>query len=335
MGSGRFSNRFKSYRYLNGNYLVHGSSYGSAFFTISKRALRYGEELKSCFPDSIDLKITNKCRYGCPFCHESSTPEGNSFNPEKTKEILSQLPVKPIELAIGGGNVLEIIDKEGTEEFFDWLQSRGFRIRITINLKDLMSTGDERKDKRIIDFINKYAEGLGISITDLKLIDRNKVSRLYLTASDIIDATDLGQDLRYGPQIVYHIIAGIFPIDDLKFLIDHTRNSVLVLGYKQWGRAKDNELPNLTEWKTAIKDIIMNTETDLKGLGFDNLALGQLEIRNVIDENRWKRIYMGDEGSCSMYIDAVKGEYALNSRSPERVGWNNIKLLDYYASLSK
>ena len=33
-------------------------------------------------------------------------------------------------------------------------------------------------------------------------------------------------------------------------------------------------------------------------------------------------------------IDAVKGEFARTSRSPERVSWNDVKLLDYYASLS-
>ena len=50
--------------------------------------------------------------------------------------------------------------------------------------------------------------------------------------------------------------------------------------------------------------------------------------------DKWDELYLGKEGSCSMYIDAVKGEFARTSRSPERVSWNDIKLLDYYASLS-
>ena len=41
--------------YLNGNYVVISSSFHD--FTIKKRALRIGEELKADFPDSIDLRI--------------------------------------------------------------------------------------------------------------------------------------------------------------------------------------------------------------------------------------------------------------------------------------
>ena len=63
------------YMYLNGNYVVHWKGHVQ-----EKRALRVGEELISEFPDSIDLKITNKCPWACPYCHESSTPNGKSFD---------------------------------------------------------------------------------------------------------------------------------------------------------------------------------------------------------------------------------------------------------------
>jgi hypothetical protein len=123
-------------------------------------------------------------------------------------------------------------------------------------------------------------------------------------------------------------------LKDIKQIIDRKKDSVLVLGYKQWGRAIGSKLPDMTELRTYLETLIHSSTTDLGCLGFDNLAIEQLGVKDMIDENRWKGIYLGDEGTCSMYIDAVKGEFARTSRSPERVSWNDVKLLDYYASLS-
>ena len=327
----RFSSRFNSGRYLNGNYLVKTSSYGSTFFGIEKRALRVGEELKSAFPDSIDLKISNRCSHGCPFCHESSTKEGRVLNLEKTKEILEQLPTKPIEIAVGGGNILECLDE--TEDILDWLLEKGFRTRVTITLNDLKSTGNSSLDDRITRLLLDKVEGLGVSVSSLKDIRLTKNSVDYFKSS-LLDYTDLGKKLGYGPQAVYHVIAGITPVNDIKWIVENTKGSVLVLGYKQWGRAKDTNLPDMNDLKHYLKNLIQTTNTDLKSLGFDNLAIEQLGVKEMVGEDKWKGIYLGDEGSCSMYIDAVKGEFARTSRSPERVSWNDVKLLDYYASLS-
>lgn len=327
----RFNSRFNSGRYLNGNYLVKISSYGSSFFGIEKRALRVGEELRSEFPDSIDLKISNRCSHGCPFCHESSTKEGKVLNLKKTKEILSQLPTKPIEIAVGGGNVLECLDE--TEDILGWLREKGFKTRVTITLKDLMSTGNSSLDDRISKLLLNKVEGLGISVTSLKGMKLRKNSVDYFK-SGLLDYTDIGKNLTYGPQAVYHVIAGITPVNDIKWIIENTKGSILILGYKQWGRAKDTNLPNMTDLKHYLKNLIESTQTDLKSLGFDNLAIEQLGIKDMVGREKWKGIYLGDEGTCSMYIDAVKGEFARTSRSPERVSWNDVKLLDYYASLS-
>ena len=48
----------KTYRYLNGNYLVVVNNDKSKHaYDITKRTLRIGEDFKSVFPDSIDLRI--------------------------------------------------------------------------------------------------------------------------------------------------------------------------------------------------------------------------------------------------------------------------------------
>ena len=336
MGTMRFD-RFKTSRYVNGNYIVKISSMSNTFFGISKRALRVGEDLLSEFPDSIDLKISNRCSHGCKFCHESSIPGGDILDIEKTKSILSQLPKKPIEIAVGGGNVLECLDE--TEDILGWLVERGYNTRITITLDDLKSSGDPELDERIVSLISSKVGGLGISVTSdlgriIEEISKKKDATSYYKPSPL-DYTDLGKELSFGPQIVFHVIAGITSLDYIKYLIENTRGSVLVLGYKQWGRALNNKLPDLSKLREYIGSVIKDkTKNDLTSLGFDNLGIEQLGIKDMIGENKWKGMYLGDEGTCSMYIDAVKGEFARTSRSPERVSWNNIKLLDYYASLS-
>lgn len=328
--------RLKTDRYINGNYIVKTSSYGSSFFGLWKRALRIGEELRSEFPDSIDLKITDRCSHGCPFCHESSTKEGKVLDLEKTKEILSQLPAKPIEIAVGGGNVLECLDE--TEDILSWLSNRGHQTRITITLDDLKSTGNQELDDKISNMLSSKIGGLGISVTSLEKsgikLTKNMSRYSSFFGTGLIDHTDLWKNLMFGPQIVYHVIAGITPVEDIKSIIENTKGSVLILGFKQWGRSRKSEIPDLSELKKYLYELIQFSTTELSSLGFDNLAIEQLGVKEMIGDKIWKNIYLGEEGSCSMYIDAVRGEFARTSRSSERVSWDNIKLLDYYASLN-
>ena len=59
-------------------------------------------------------------------------------------------------------------------------------------------------------------------------------------------------------------------------------------------------------------------------VSFDNLALQQLNVKSMIDEDTYNEIFMGDDGltgemnSASMYADLVERKYAKNSCSMER-----------------
>ena len=120
--------------YLNGNYVVSQNRWSS---DCTKRALRYGEELISAFPDSIDLKITNKCGYGCPWCHEESVEGGKTFDLGRLKSALSGLPKDvPLEIAIGGGDVFS--EPEATLELLEWIDKETEWLpRITLNWRSI------------------------------------------------------------------------------------------------------------------------------------------------------------------------------------------------------
>lgn len=331
--------------YLNGNYLV--------FYNLNdkqiKRCLRINEDFKADFPDSIDLKITNKCSHNCPYCHENSILNGDSFNFVNTVEILKQLPRVPIEIAIGGGNVLDI--PEDTLRLVNWCNDYGFKTRITINQKDIknfeyivpLTKNNLTPEKLTIINLGESVNGVGISLVPDLLPDfKNDINykrSIFYNTEEAYNYTKSNSILH--KDIVFHIIAGLFPIDKLKMILNGQcmkfLGNLLILGYKQFGRAINTELPeSLPEFETTIKDFISKSRNEYMNtfnIAFDNLALEQLHMKEFISEDDWDKLYLGKEGTCSMYIDAVNETYAKSSTSVERVSWKDIGLLDYFKSL--
>lgn len=72
-------------------------------------------------------------------------------------------------------------------------------------------------------------------------------------------------------------------------------------------------------------------------IGFDNLALEQLDIESSLLPSEWDELYNGDDFSSSMYIDAVEEKFAPTSRSPynERVSWDSVDLIEYFKNNHK
>ncbi len=48
-------------------------------------------------------------------------------------------------------------------------------------------------------------------------------------------------------------------------------------------------------------------------ISFDNLAIEQLQIQDRVTPEVWETHYLGVDGSHTMYIDAVRMEYARSS----------------------
>jgi len=88
------------YNYTNGNYLV------SIYEDGTKTRQNSVDFFEPEYPESLDVKITDMCDLGCPWCHESSTPEGKHCDADILLARLSRLP-NGVEIAIGGGNPFE------------------------------------------------------------------------------------------------------------------------------------------------------------------------------------------------------------------------------------
>ena len=318
-----YNNPWYMNSYINGNYYVE---IDARLGTKKYRALRQGEDFCAEFPDSIDLKITDKCSIGCPFCHESSTPRGNTADLRLLQRVLGQLPQGfPIEIALGGGDILECPTL--TLPLIKWLkEDQGRIVAGTFNVRSLLRNLTE-DDTKII----RSLDSIGISITRQLTVEEKNALCMYISCAT---------------SWVYHVILGIISPTDLRnILMDVTpwSDRVLILGYKQFGRGRSMN-PLTPELITEYRDIIWEVSQEksnltyantkrmkhIKAIGFDNLALEQLDLKNHIHPQVWEKLYLGDEFTNTMYVDGVKGEFAPTSRSTERVSWNNIGLVEYF-----
>lgn len=325
------------YNYLNGNYIVTLNAYGY----VKKTALRFNEDLKPDFPDSLDIKINNVCYNDCPYCHESSFPGGGLADLNKLYEKLTEVykPNTPVEIALGGGDLIATPEiKEHTAECIKTLQDYGFLVRMTLNYKSLQSIKDITKYNMANDTLtNKILTNSTISYG----ISLDKIPRLNLTNNFITESPEFVFPgiIDNRQTLVFHIIAGVFPPEEFLELVDicsKNNHPILILGYKSFGRGINYGYPedSIEKLKVILKQVLVDKIFKVTSnkiiLGFDNLAIEQLGIKDMVPEEYWKFIYMGDEFSHSMYIDAVKGEYAETSRSTNRVSWDNVKLLDFF-----
>ena len=236
-------------------------------------------------PESIDLKITNYCEMGCDYCHEASSPKGRHGATDWILYALGGLP-KGVEVAIGGGNPLR---HPGLPVILRGIYDMGLIANMTVHGESLR-TGIGWNQLSAYGY-KGWLHGLGIS--------------LGWGEPTVPPPPDLSP--------VYHAIIGV---TGLAFVDHHVTlgRDVLILGFKAMGRGRDWDErllePQVSNWRQALPDIIASA----KGrICFDNLALEQLHVRELVSPDVWKTFYMGDDGQFTMFIDAVEKTYAASS----------------------
>lgn len=227
-------------------------------------------------PESLDLKISNKCLTGCVWCHESSTPNGSdTIDMDVLYRLGTMLPGS--EVAIGGGdpsiskNLLTVRD---------YLHGRGIVTNVTINEKNWEYFVDSGMDHLFY--------GIGYSV-----------------------GTHFPKTFR--ENVVLHFISGIHD-PELAFRALNDGWKILILGYKRWGRGAKtwNEAVEHNKSLWYRKLFRLANVKDAK-IAFDTLAVKQLRPDRVVGKEIYNVSYMGHEGQHSMYVDLVKGEYGMSS----------------------
>ena len=288
----------------NGNYMM---------FIDLEAGTKIRKNNLDCFipekPESMDIKITNKCDMGCAFCHENSTADGLHGDIMSLKFIETLLPYT--ELALGGGNPLTHPD---LVPFLEKCKSLKLIPSMTINQVHFMKPEySELIDKLVSE---KLIYGLGISLT---------------RATDEFIAK-----VKKYPNAVIHIINGVQPLAEVRKLYDQNLK-VLILGYKMFRRGIEYFSEAVDSAKTEYYAELADMTKRFDVVSFDNLALNQLEVKRLLTDDEWNEFFMGNDGSHTMYIDCINKQYARSSTAPiedRRELLNDIKpMFDYIRSL--
>lgn len=276
--------------YQNGNYTVKLN-------TVTGTKIRENNEdfFDAEFPESADVKVTNRCSNGCAFCHEGSTKDGKHSDALHSPVWESFHPYT--EVALGGGNLMEYPD---FVPLLERLKTLKLIPNITVHQWDFEKNFD--LIKKLSD--EKLIYGLGVSL--------DKVT------PDFIDK------MKQFPNGVIHVINGIVTGVQLRALA-HNGLKILILGYKNVRRGSKLYHSNVGYAIDGRKDLMYDRleeilkENWFKVVSFDNLAIKQLKPQRLVSEDYWNTCFMGDDGidgqqtSASMYIDLVENEFARNS----------------------
>ena len=179
--------------------------------------------------------------------------------------------------------------------FLKELKSLGMVPNLTINQKHLQM----RKD--VIDQILKEDLVYGLGLSFWKIDD------------------ELKEFCKEKKDLIIHLISGIHPvsvIDEIK----EFHNKVLVLGYKDYGFGKAHKVKHSAEVSQSLEQWSWGIGSCLKDIqiSFDNLAVDQLDMKRFFNANMWQERFLGEDGTLTFYIDAVKQQWAKNSTSPDR-----------------
>ena len=306
-------------RYQNGNYFVsinldNGTKIRE---TINPDATEFVAD----FPESADVKITNKCPYNCMFCHEGSHINGKHSDALHSHVWNTFRPYT--EVALGGGSVTGYPD---LVPLLERLKSLHLIPNITVRQEEFMSN---------LPLIRK--------LTDEKLIYGLGISLSNPNQEDFI------KTVKEFPNAVIHVINGIVSLTELRKLANNNLK-ILILGYKEVRKGKillANSAQNtiINNNKEALYAFLPKiiTERWFDVVSFDNLAIKQLNPKGrFVSDEDWETIYMGDDGldgeqtSASMYIDLVENEFARNSCDVDhRMPVGNMSVKEMYKILCK
>lgn len=330
--------------YKNGNYLVtvNPEETGTKIY----QALRTNEDFDPEFPDNIDIKLTGRCYQGCPYCHESSNSKGTHANLRDLQDLIERSLPKgiPIELSFGGGNVA-LIEPDQLEIFFKWIKSKGYISSITLNHTQIIESYLQNWDLKVWPHI----QSVGISLDNefMKDIPGN------MTANNPLPKVlyAVFNNVKNPPHIVYHLVLGTFNLSALEDFFSKypedlpSKKRILFLGYKTKGRGEDwfKNIPEdwMKEFRRWLVQGINGVNPKWKGkdwnISFDNLAITQLNLKDSILSKSWDKLYMGQENSHSIYIDAVTKTFAKSSTSLIRESWGKYgdSIITYFQSVKQ
>lgn len=268
--------------YKNGNYTV--------MLDLSNGSKMRFNNLDNLTPDhaeSIDITISKYCEMGCQFCYAGCSKNGKNAD-IMSPSFIDNLPPYT-ELALNGNEPLH----PDLVPFLEKCKKLKLVPSITVNQTTFMKNIDLLKklsDDRLI-------YGLGVSLTN--------------------QSYEFIEHIKRFSNAVIHVVNGVVDMCQLYFL-SNMGLKILVLGYKKVGRGVDYYGYNAPRVEVKMAELYNNLESIVNEnwfdvVSFDNLALEQLEVKRLMNEDEYQRFFMGEDGNHSFYIDMVSKKFYKNS----------------------
>lgn len=267
----------------------------SGFWTLFSRTdgtkirLSFDENVNpkhSASPELVDVKITDFCDAGCEYCYQDSTTAGKHAGDQEMYRLSSVLgEMRVFEVAIGGGEPTKHPRFTQTLDQF-----RYFGIVPNFTTKSLEWMKNEKMRHQILEKCGAFAYSAQTPRDTKRLYDQCK-------------KYDLQIEHHYtgGTKVSVQHVMGMETREEFKAFLMSCRGRVTLLGYKDVGRGKSLNRKNYDWWIDVVKEV---TAKNYLQIGVDTAITSEYR-KQLINAGISRHLFTTNEGSYSMYIDAV------------------------------
>lgn len=237
-------------------------------------------------PELIDFKITDFCPYGCSFCYQDSTKQGQHADIGYISNILKKLSeLKVFEIAYGGGeptlhpHFIEILE-----------MTREVGIIPNFTTRNLSWMRDEKSRERILNVIGGFA----FSVHDV-----NELRNFHSVCSEYNVPRE---------KMHVHIVMGTVNRTEFRNLLAEAREyniQVTLLGYKNVGRGTSVDPISYDWWLTELQNSSKQVSIDTTLANQYHKQLQEMHIPTIL--------YHCKDGVFSAYVDGVACQFGPSS----------------------
>lgn len=287
--------------------MIHRNKPMTTFDTETGMLIRETNE-KPYAPELIDMKVTNMCNAGCPFCYQNSVPTGKHADFKYVCEQMDKFTEPPFQIAVGGG---EPTLWPHLNDFITFSHARNIVVNTAVG---------PCPDTEMLRKVAPRMGAIGVSLG--YYTNRRQLHQFRKTVKIIKDS---------GGKAFAHIVLSKRTVKGIQAAITEGLltgiECVVFLTYKPVGMAEkmDDTIPSVDEVDSIIATCIKKKVSIAFDSCFD--AYVRLRFRNPLTSSSC------DGGMFSMYWNAVEQKVGqcsfLAAKETDDVGdaWKDMTLV--------
>ncbi len=242
----------------------------------------------------IDIQTTTRTFYAAGMashnCYQGSTKQGKHADLKEIQSFARYIGrMGTFEVAIGGGDPTTHPDFiEILKAFYD----NGVIPNFSTQMWDWLKKDD------IVEAVAKYCGAVALSTQSPKQAEK---------------FIEICEEKGIKPHI--HYVLGLSPLSNLADMLAvraSYRQHLVILAYKEMGRAQGTPPIDYTGWQNVVRD----ADTSRWNIAVDSFLVSDVDAGFTRDEVP-SHLYESADGKFSLYWDAVVGAYAAHSFKPQ------------------